>query len=304
MRRMSTDESILGAVPEFFGIDLMLKARPSTEGGERFIYVEASREDRDQQGEIVLAKALQESADHFTRFGVIDLDHKSMPSVARQYGIENPEEWAIGQPVEVRFDSGTTFVKAQLYSGDTPMATRANMVWDRLTKLTPAARYYASVGGSVLAKAIKIDPKTGEKIPVVTKTRWNNLALTTSPVCQHLESTATTMPVGVFAKSLGGFVLNKALESSYATDAAAKTGGAALATQSLDTGAKSPKSYFDFRDRLAAAVRSGKVSDTSANGLMHYSAETFVLSLDESAEWVDRFLSDLKSGLSKKRRIA
>lgn len=304
MRRMSTDESILGAVPEFFGIDLMLKARPSTEGSERFIYVEASREDRDQQGEIVLAKALQDSVDHFTRFGVVDLDHKSMPSVARQYGIESPEEWAIGQPTEVRFDGGTTFVKAQLYSGDTPMAARANMVWDRLTKLKPAARYYASVGGSVLAKAIRIDPKTGDKIPVVTKTRWNNLALTTSPVCQHLESTASTMPVGVFAKSLGGFVLSKALEASYATDATAKTGGAALTTQSLDRGGKSsPKSYFDFRERLAAAVKSGKVSDTSANGLMHYSAEAFVLSLDESAEWVDRFLGDLKSGLSKNRRI-
>jgi len=37
--------------------------------------------------------------------------------------------------------------------------------------------------------------------------------------------------------------------------------------------------------------------------LMHYSAEAFVLSLDESAEWVDRFLGDLKSGLSKNRRI-
>lgn len=299
---MSTDESILGAVPEFFGIDLMLKARPSTEGSERFIYVEASREDRDQQGEIVLAKALQDSVDHFTRFGVVDIDHKSMPSVARQYGIDSPEEWAIGQPTEVRFDGGTTFVKAQLYSGDTPMAARANMVWDRLTKLKPAARYYASVGGSVLAKAIRIDPETGDKIPVVTKTRWNNLALTTSPVCQHLESTASTMPVGVFAKSLGGFVLSKALEASYATDAAAKTGGAALGTQSLDRGQSSPHSYYDFRDMLAKAIKNGVVDRMSADGLVSYSAGNFGLSHDEAAEWVDRFLGDLKSGISKNRR--
>src|SRR3546814_19196264 len=86
---------------------------------------------------VVLSKALQDSADHFLKFGNLDIDHKSMPSVARQYGIADPESWEIGLPTEVRFKDGVTFVKAKLFSGDTPLAARANMVWDRMTRLNP-----------------------------------------------------------------------------------------------------------------------------------------------------------------------
>jgi len=71
--------------------------------------------------------------------------------------------------------------------------------------------------------------------------------------------------------------------------------------QSLDRGTDVPKSYYDFRERLAAAVKNGKVESMSADGLVSYSAGKFGLSLDEAAEWVDRFLGDLKSGLSKQR---
>ncbi len=305
MRPMNSEAQLIAGLPDYLSIEMMLKATPAQEGEQRFVYLEASREARDQQNEIVLAKALEDSAEHYLRYGNVDLDHKSMPAVAKMYGIEKPETWEIGTPVDVRVSGASTFVKAQLFTGDTPLAQRANDVWDSMTKLKPPRKWYPSVGGKVLAKSTRIDPETGDRIGVVSNVRWTNIALSQHPVNQTVGG-VSTIPFGVLAKSwhAGGFDMTKALESSYATDAAAKTGGAALATQSLDTGVKSPKSYFDFRDRLAAAVRSGKVSDTSANGLMQYSAETFVLSLDESAEWVDRFLSDLKSGLSKKRRIA
>jgi hypothetical protein len=108
------------------------------------------------------------------------------------------------------------------------------------------------------------------------------------------------MPVATFAKSLNGFIIAKALEASYATDAAAKTGGAALGMQSLDGGA--PHSYFDFRERMAAALRSGKVQKQSMEGLIDYAAKQFSLQPDEAAEWVDRFLSDLKSSLSTRSK--
>lgn len=305
MRPMNSEAQLIAGLPDYLSIEMMLKATPAQEGEQRFVYLEASREARDQQNEIVLAKALEESAGHYLKFGNIDIDHKSMPAVAKMYGIDKPESWEIGTPVDVRVSGASTFVKAQLFTGDTPLAQRANDVWDSMTKLKPPRKWYPSVGGKVLAKSTRIDPETGDRVGVVSGVRWTNIALSQHPVNQTVGG-VSTIPFGVLAKSwgAGGFDMTKALEASYATDATAKTGGAALTAQSLDTGAKSPKSYFDFRDRLAAAVRSGKVSDTSANGLMHYSAETFVLSLDESAEWVDRFLSDLKSGLSKKRRIA
>ena len=293
------EAQLLASVPEFLSIESMLKATPAQEGADRYIYIEASNEGRDQQNEIVLAKALEESADHFLKFGNVDLDHKSMPPIAKAYGIDKPEEWEIGLPVETRIDGLSTFVKARLFSGDTPLAARANMVWDSMTKLNPPKKWYASVGGKPLAKSIKIDPRTGDKIGVVSKVRWTNLALTAQPVNQHVNQVAT-IPFGVLAKSWGadGFDITKALEASYSTDVAALTGGGALGMQSLD-GAQ-PQSYYDFRDRLAGALKSGKVKDQSSHGLIRYSAEKFRLHPDEAAEWVDRFLSDLKSGLSNR----
>lgn len=299
---MNRDEQLLASVPDFLSIECMLKATPAQEGGQRFIYFEAANEGRDQQDEVVLAKALEESADHYMRYGNVDIDHKSMPSVAKMYGIDNPELWEIGSPVEVRFDGSSTFVKAQLFSGDTPLAEKANLVWDSMTRLNPPRKYYPSVGGKVLAKSIKIDPKTGDKVGVVSKVRWTNVAISQHPVNQHVGGVAT-VPFGVLAKcwsAADGFDMTKALQASYATDATAKIGGAALGVQSLDRG-RTPRSYFDFRDMLAKAIKDGIVDRVSPDSLVSYSAGNFGLSYDEAAEWVDRFLGDLKSGLSKRR---
>lgn len=289
---MLNDEQLLSTIPDFMVFGTMMKATPATEGDSRIIYVEASKESKDIEGEIVLAKALKDSAEYFLKFGQLDLDHKSMPSVAQRFGLV-AEEWAIGQPLEVRFSGDTTLVKARLYSGDTPLAAKANNVWEGLTKLNPPARYYASVGGAVLGREIRIDPLTGDKIPVVTKSRWNNLALSTGPVHSGLD-VASTAPLGVFAKSLNGFVFGKALEASYATDASALTGGAALGTQSIDTGIKS---YFDFRERLSAAIR----NHSAGRDFKNYAIRTFGLSDDQASEWVEKFLRGIQQSAAKRR---
>lgn len=295
------DEELLAGIPEHFAFDAMLKATPHEEGGGRFIYVEASKESRDQQGEIVLAKALQQSVDVFMKFGVVDLDHKSMPSVARQYGIEHPDEWIIGQPKQVRFDGGTTFVKAQLREGDSILAERANRVWEGLTKLNPPDRYYASVGGSVLAKSIEVDPTTQARTPVITKTRWDNLALSLSPVHPDLAP-ASTIPVGTFAKSLNGFVLSKNLTAGYGTDSAQLTGGGALRVQSLHG---SPISYIDFQRNLSAALKS---RDSKLEGNEHPLksrlvdwAESIGVEGHQAVSWVHRFLFDAAKDLKTRR---
>lgn len=286
-----SDEQLLSSIPDFMVFGAMMKAIPATEGMDRIIYVEASKESKDIEGEIVLAKALKDSAEYFLKFGNLDLDHKSMPSVAQKFGL-TAEEWAIGQPLEVRFSGDTTVVKAKLYSGDTPLAAKANNVWDGLTKLDPPVRYYASVGGAVLGREIRIDPKTGDRIPVISKTRWNNLALSSGPVHAGLD-VAATAPFGVFAKSLNGYVMNKALEASYATDASALAGGGAFGMQSLDTGIKS---YFDFRERISAAIRAHKVGRDVKN----YAVQTFGLSHDQASEWVEKFLRGIKQSTAKR----
>ena len=276
-----TDDDLLASVPEFMSINTLMKARASVEGGDRIVYFEASNEAKDQQGEIILSKALQDSADYFLKFGVVDMDHKSMPSVAKSYGIDNPDIWKIGQPLDVRFERGTTFVKASLFKGDTPLAERANTVWDGLTKLSPPARYYASVGGQVLERDIRIDPKTKERIPVVTKVRWNNLAATATPVHPGLDA-ASTVPVGTFAKSLGGYVIIKALESGYGTDSSILSGGAAMRKQSLD---HRIHSYYDFREKIAGDINSGKTGkNPGVRELVEHAAREFSIPPDQAAE--------------------
>lgn len=292
---MFSDESLLAAVPEFISVGGLLKATPQEEAGRRIIYFEASNEDVDHQNEVILQKALSESSEYYLRHGNIDLSHFTI--LGPKSGIPNYMEYEIGKPTAVQVNGKRTFVKAELYQGDSPMARNANLVWDSLTKQTPASTWFPSVGGSVLSKSVKIDPKTGEKVAVIDRVRWNNTALDRCPVNKTVP-TVSTAPVGTFAKSLGGFVIAKALEAGYGTDSAAIAGGAAMRKQSLDGVVHS---YFDFRNKLAAQMRSGAAGkNPGARELVTHAAKQFGVSPDQAAEWVERFMRDLKNGLNKR----
>lgn len=292
---MNYDDQLLADTPDFISVDMMLKAMPSEEDGNRFLYFEASNEDVDHQNEVILQKALSNSADYYLRHGNIDISHFTL--LGPKAGIPDYMEYEVGKPVEVRVDGKCTFVKAQLYQGESPMAKKANMVWDSLMRQSPPATWFASVGGAVLSKSVKIDPTTNDKVVVVDAVRWNNTALDRCPVNKTV-SHVSAAPLGVFAKSLNGFVITKAIEASYSTDVSTLTGGGALGMQSLDSGA--PHSYFEFRDRLAGAIRSREAKIQSAAGLVAFSTKHFHLAPDEAAEWVDRFLNDLKTSLTKR----
>lgn len=288
---MLNDAQLLAAVPEYVAFGGMLKASPMTEGDERILYLEASNEDVDHQGEVVMQKALSDSADYYLRHGNVDLSHYSL--LGPKSGIPDFMSYEVGKPIAVRVDGRRTFVKAQLYRGDSPMAKNANMVWDSITKQSPPSRWYPSVGGAVLAKSIKIDPKTRERVAVIEKVRWNNIALDRCPVNKTVPEVSTA-PVGVFAKSLGGFVLSKALEAGYGTDSAALTDGAALRTQSLH-GAD----YGRLREATAAAIRDGKIKTPAADSIMQYAATEFGLSLDEAAGFTERLMRDIHRDLRR-----
>lgn len=297
MNAMRSDADLLAAVPDFVSLPGMLKSTPHEEGGERYLYLEASNEDPDHANEIVLQKALTDSASYFLRHGNIDLSHFTI--LGPKMGLQNHLDYEVGKPVEVRTAGSKTFVKAQLYRGDSAMARNANTVWDSITKQKPPMRWYPSVGGSVLAKSIKVDPTNGEKVAVVERVRWNNIALDRCPVNATVPE-ASQAPIGVFAKSLSGFVLSKTLTAGYGTDSAALVGGEALRGQSLDRGVKS---YWDFRDRLADAMRAGRAGgNPDAAALTAFSAKEFGLSQDGAAEYVERFVRDLKNGLKKRRK--
>lgn len=300
---MKNDAQLLAGIPEYLSIGNMLKATPQMDGGQRIVYFEASNEGVDQQNEVIAAKALAESAEYFKRYGNIDIDHytligKPSPEMGRP-GIPGCELYEIGRPVDVRQKNGTTFVKAQIYSGEGPAAQRANDFWSSITDLNPPQRWYPSVGGSVLAKSVEIDPVTKLRKAIVSKVRWNNIGVSKTPVNQHV-GTCATIPLGAFAKSWGatGLDFAKALEAGYGTDSASLAGGAAMREQSLDARIHS---YFDFRNKLAGQMRSGSAGkNPGARDLVEFAARTFSLPHDQAAEWVERFMRDLKIGLNKR----
>lgn len=294
---MHNDEQLLASCPDYISIGSLLKANPVAEGGQRIVYFEASNEGLDQQGEVVAAKALADSAEYFKRYGNIDIDHFTL--IGAKSGIPDYTLYEIGRPVDVRQRDGQTFVKAEIYSGTGPAAERANQFWSSLTEINPPARWYPSVGGSVLEKSVQVDPVTKLRKAIINKVRWTNIGVSKTPVNQHVANCAT-MPVGAFAKSFnaaaGGFDIAKALEAGYATDSAAMTGGQALAMQSLD---RRPKSYFDARHKISAAMTSGKLKNPGMNEIMGYAQKEFGMSLDESAEFTERFLRDIHSNLKR-----
>ena len=291
------DEALLDAVPGYLSITQMLKATPAVESGDRFIYLEASNEAVDQQGEVVLAKALADSSGYYLKFGNLDIDH--FTQIGAKAGIPNYELFEIGRPVSVTVRDGRTFVKGQVYAGSGPAAEKANAFWSSLVDVSPPARWYPSVGGAVIGKSIVIDPATREKRALINKVRWSNIGFSKTPVNANL-ATVSTVPFGALAKSWGatGFDFAKAIEAGYGTDSAALAGGAALRKQSLERGLLS---YWDFRDDLAARIRSGEVKSFKPAELVKAAQRIYGMSVDIAAASVGRFLGDLQNSTRKDR---
>ena len=202
-------------------------------------------------------------------------------------------------------DGKRSFVKAQLYQGDTPVARHANTVWDSLTKLNPPGRWYPSVGGAVLEKAYEVDPDTQGRIGVIKRVRWTNVALSRTPVNQALP-TAATLPFGVFAKCWlpdGGLNLTKAegLVAGQHYAIADQTGGEALPAQSLG---RKIQSYWEFRDALSADIRDRKVKADrkNPNALLAHCGQHYGLSPDTAAEHLERFFGDLDRAIKRHRQ--
>lgn len=306
---MRTEAQQLAGLPDFIAIDAMLKARPSTEGERRIVYLEASNEGVDHQDEITLQKALEESAAYYLRHGNVDIGHHTIIGPAK--GMSNYLDFEIGRPLDVRVDGKRTFVKSELFrqlpgQPRSPQVVNADMVWHSMTAQDPPMRWYPSVGGAVLAKSMRFDPASRKNVAVIEKVRWNNIALDRCPVNKTVGE-ASAVPVGVFAKSLGGaIVLAKSdgmpagpgpLTAGYGTDSATFTGGRALSTQSLDGVIKS--SYLRFRDELAEAVSAG-AAEPSVSGLRDYAIQHMGVSERKAAGLVTRFLQDLRSSMKRK----
>lgn len=294
---MPFDAAVIADKVDFLTFPDLLKAHPVMEGGQRFVYLEASNQAVDYQGEIVLAAALAASADYYARFGNLDIDH--ITQIGARAGIPNYATFEVGRPVDVAVRDGRTFVKGIIFQGNAAIANQANMFWDSLTQLVPPQRWYPSVGGSVEERGSDIDPVTKERRVFIRKVRWTNIGFSKTPV-NLTVATVSTIPIDIFAKSMvAGLGLDltgamrKTLEAGYGTDSAALTGGAALRTQSLDP---EVQDYWEFRQRVAAAIRQRRLTVSSAEDLVRHARTELGLPVQRAVDWAERFLADLKGG--------
>jgi len=287
------DQLLLDALPSHLAVGgMLLKATPAMEGGRRFVYIEASNEMRDQQGERVMAKALAESAEYYLKFGNLDLDHYTQIGAKR--GIPDYPAYEIGVPIAVRAEEGVTFVKGEIKTGEGPAALKANLFWSSLTDVSPPERWYPSIGGGVAARSIEIGAD-GSRVGVITAVRWTNIGFSKTPVNDTL-STVSTTAFGPLAKSWGAMF--KGLEAGGGSDVATLTGGAALRVQSL--GKKLV--YTQFRDEFASLIRGGGFAVTDIASLNEAAHKRFGLPAATAARYVQRFLTDLQLALTKEQR--
>lgn len=290
-----SDDELLGLVPDVLCITDMLKATPRVEDGQRVIYIEASNEAVDHQGEVVMAKALSDSADYYLRHGNLDIDHYTL--IGPRMGLRDSNLYEIGRPLEVSSRDGKTFVKGVVYSGTGPAAEQANIFWSSMTDINPPQRWYPSVGGAIPAggKVVEFDQKTQKRRVMVKATRWTNIGFSKTPVNPSVP-TVSTVPFGALAKSwtADGIDFSKALTAGYGTDSAALAGGAALRQQSLHGAPIS--SYVEFRDSILQALKSGAAgASPGARDLVTYASRALGIDPDRAADFVERFLGDVRA---------
>ena len=130
--------------------------------------------------------------------------------------------------------------------------------------------------------------------------RWNNVGFSLQPVNQTVQE-VSTIPIGVLAKSWGvlGLDLRKSLEAGYNSNAATMTGGDALRVQSLDHQKGGVLEYDLFKNEFAKLINSGEIGHGVKNMVLE-AASRFQYSKSKAAEYVERFLNDLKRGLKEK----
>lgn len=168
--------------------------------GERLVAVEASNENEDAEGDVILQKALLDSSDTFLKSGHLDLDHLS--EIGHRLGIPDPQRYIVGYPNTVH-DIGEhrTAVKGTIFQNKDGTCDPTKFVYDQFwTSLhtEPPTKWKASIYG--IAK--ELGEKPGVKRHVVKAIEWKSLAFTRRPVNQSLKGEASIVTAKAFIEEL------------------------------------------------------------------------------------------------------
>ncbi|MHA2426517.1 MAG: hypothetical protein ACXADB_00555 [Candidatus Hermodarchaeia archaeon] len=202
------------------------------ENGKWIVYLQASNEMKDQDGEIVEVTALKKAADYFLSHGIVTWDHKQK--------VTGDPGFIIGEPLDVKFtNKNETLVKGFLYKSN----DIAQKVWKNIK--SGARRIGASIGGGILQKAET----------TIKQVVWDEAALTHKPVNDGTLGSVQLVPFAAFAK---------ALTAGSGVNAAMFSGGRALTPESLQGSTTDVLQMSDIRamfSDLLKAIRSNRISN-------------------------------------------
>lgn len=208
MNDLENDEILIGGICKSISGN-------EDENGNYIFEVEASNENLDLQNQITLQSALLKSKEYFLTNGVISDDH--LHKTRNPDGsVETHKDRIIGEPISIRTDGKSTFVKGILYSGVKAAKDYINLLKNK------SSRVKASIGG-IMPKV----HKNADGSETITSFMWNDLALTCSPVNWTVGSAK-------FAKSMNVVDFCKSLNAGNGTDAASFEGGRALQNEDLE----------------------------------------------------------------------
>ncbi|MBO7518688.1 MAG: hypothetical protein J6T31_06210, partial [Methanobrevibacter sp.] len=185
------------------------------ENGNYIFEVEASNENLDLQNQRTLQSALMDSKEYFLTNGVISDDHQHKIKLP-DGTVESHKEKIIGEPISVRREGKSTFVKGRLFAGIEAAKPYINLLKNK------AKVVKASIGG--IMPTIR---KEKDGTETVTSFMWNDLALTTSPVNWTVGSAR-------FAKSIGMVDFCKSLEAGSGTNAPDFESGRSLQKEDIE----------------------------------------------------------------------
>lgn len=177
--------------PEALCIDIPVLIKARSDGDRRLVEVEASNEAEDSEGDIIKQAALLDSAGAFIKTGHLDIDHYS--EIGERLGIQNPTDWIVGVPTEVKdLGKGRTGVLGELHKAG---RQKADELWSSLTA-QPPVRWRASIYGFPKAGMVedcrisKQSDSAGAKRFIVKGLHWRSLAFTRNPVNDAISGAA------------------------------------------------------------------------------------------------------------------
>lgn len=192
-------------------LNMVVKASTGAEG-QRLVTVEASNEQMDTEGDVILQKALLDSSSSFLKDGHIDIDHKS--EIGHRLGIPDPERYIIGEPRAVDdIGSGRTAVKSEIYRNANGEVNPEKFMYDHFwcsLNTMPPTKWRASIYG--IAKDIDTHSPKADR-HVVKSINWKSLAFTRRPINQSIEGFAKIITAKAYVEELkneslerGGFM--------------------------------------------------------------------------------------------------